>query len=562
MGKINFYFIFAIFIIVFLTMNLKISSQEERMVADLALTNGNVITMDCKIPLAQAIAIKGERILFVGSNFDIRAYIGKQTKIIDLEGKTIIPGLIDSHVHFIGLGERLRSLNFVGTKSIDEIVEIIKKNLNKYKPGEWILGGGWDHEDWEKKEFPTHGEISEVAPDNPVYLTRVDGHAGWANKRAMEIAKITREIKDPAGGKIIRDSYGNPTGVFIDEAQDLITRHIPERSFEWRKESAKVAQQKCLELGLTGVHDAGVSEETIKIYKELADENLLKIRIYAMLGGEKVLEKYLKTGPEIALYNNKLSIRSVKLFIDGALGSKGAALFEPYNDDPGNYGLLMTSEEKLFEITKKAVENGFQVCVHAIGDKGNHITLNVYEKVLKEINGKDCRLRIEHAQVLLLSDIPRFSILKVIPSMQPTHATSDMYWAEKRLGEKRAKGAYAWRSLLRTGARIAAGSDFPVEDPNPLWGFYAAITRQDHNEWPRGGWHPEEKMTREEALRAFTIDAAYASFEEDIKGSLEKGKLADVVVLSKDIMLIPPEEILKTEVIMTIIGGEIVYSRN
>ncbi len=529
--------------------------------ADKAFINGNIYTLDENIPIAEALAVKGEKIIFVGSNERAKEMIGKDTIVFDLKGKTVVPGFIDAHVHFFSYGSSLKELNFVGTKSISEIVEIVKNNLSNFKPGEWITGHGWDHEDWEKKEFPTHREISEITPENPVYFTRVDGHAGWANRKAMEIAGITKETKDPPGGKIIRSEKGEPTGVFIDSAQNLIEKHIPERSRDWKKDAVIRAQEACIKLGLTEVHEAGTSEENIEIYRELIKEGKLKIKIYAMLSGDEHFEKY-KGKPPVIREGGKLTIRAIKLFMDGALGSKGAALFEPYSDDPGNSGLLLMNESKLYQITKFALIGGYQVCVHAIGDKANFMTLNAFEKAIKETGAKDHRLRIEHAQVVRPEDMHRFSELGIIPSMQPTHATSDMYWAEKRLGYERAKGAYAWKSIMKKGAKIAGGSDFPVENPNPLWGFFAAITRYDHTGWPEGGWHPDEKMTREDALRCFTINAAYSAFEEGLKGSLKPGMLADFVVLSKDIMTIPEMEILKTEVLMTVIDGEIVYSKS
>lgn len=546
--------------LMFLLLPLFLFSRIKDEKADLVFLNGNIYTLEESKPLAEAIAIKGEKILKVGSNEEIKETIGSKTLVFDLKGKTVIPGLIDAHVHFSSYGSSLKELNFVGTKSIEEIIEIVKKNLPTFKPGEWITGHGWDHEDWEKKEFPTYKEISEVTPENPVYFTRVDGHAGWANKKAMEIAGITKETQDPPGGRIIRDENGEPTGVFIDTAQDLIEKHIPEKSYEWKKDAILRAQEECLRLGLTEVHEAGSSEENIKIYRDLIKEGKLKIKIYSMLSGEDHFLKY-RGKPPVIREGRKLTIRAVKLFMDGALGSKGASLFEPYSDDPKNHGLLLMDEDKLYRITKSALENGYQVCVHAIGDRANFLALNAFERAIKETGAKDHRLRIEHAQVVRLQDMEKFAKLGVIPSMQPTHATSDMYWAEKRLGPERVKGAYAWKSLMKKGCKIAGGSDFPVENPNPLWGFFAAVTRCDHKGWPESGWHPEEKMTREEALRCFTINAAYSAFEENLKGSLKPGKVADLVVLSRDIMTIPEMEILKTEVLMTVIDGEIVYSK-
>ena len=468
------------------------------------------------------------------------------------------------HLHLISLGNTKKILNLVGTTSKEEIIQIVANKISREGEGKWIFGRGWDQNDWPIKEFPTRWDLDSVSPKNPVVLTRIDGHALWVNTVVLKKAGITKETPDPEGGKIIRDpETGEPTGILIDEAMSLVEKVVPSSTYEERKEMAILASQECSSLGLTTVHDAGVNLETIKIYKELINENKLTVRLYVMLRwpGDAV-NIYLEKGPEIGYGNNYLTIRSIKMFADGALGSRGAALFEPYSDDPTNTGLITFDPDKAFEIMKKALEKGFQVCVHAIGDRANRLVLDLFEKAFKSVpQVKDHRFRIEHAQVLTKEDIPRFAKLRVIPSMQPTHATSDMYWAEDRLGPERVKWAYAWKSLLNTGAKIAGGSDAPVESANPLWGIYAACTRQDHKGWPEGGWHPEQKVSRYEALKMFTIDAAYAGFEEKIKGSIEEGKLADIVVLSKDILSIPAKEILNTRVEMTIVGGKIVYQR-
>lgn len=539
-----------------------VNSQE---VADLVLRNGKIVTMNPAQPEARALAIKGDRIMAVGSDEQVQKLIGRSTRVIDLRGKLVVPGLIESHAHMLSIGQAKLMLDLVGTTSEEEIARMVAARARRAKPGEWILGRGWDQNDWPNKRFPTFESLTKAAPNNPVYLTRIDGHAGWANKRAMELAGITRETKDPHGGRLIRDAEGRPTGVFIDRAQALITRHIPPLSRAQKKRALELAMRECVAVGLTSFHDAGVDRDVIELYKELLREGKLPLRLYVMLAGsdQHLLDEYFARGPEIGLGDHRLTIRAIKLIADGALGSRGAALLEDYADDPGHRGLLMLSEDQIFRIAHLALRHGFQVCTHAIGDRANRIVLNAYERAFRANPGvKDPRFRIEHAQILDEADIPRFARLGVIASMQATHCTSDMPWVHDRIGKARAReGAYVWQKLLKTGARIANGSDAPVESINPLWGIYAAITRQDHQGNPPGGWYPDQRMTRQQALRSFTLDAAYAAFEEDIKGSLEKGKLADMVVLSKDIMTIPAREILKTRVVMTIIGGKIVYQQ-
>jgi predicted amidohydrolase YtcJ len=540
--------------------------------ADTVLLNGIIYTMNPANSHAQAIAIQGDKIRFVGTNEGATRFRGPKTKIIDLGGKTVVPGFIDAHGHFIGLGESLQRLSFVDTRSYAEVVGMVRQKVAESPRGEWVQGRGWDQTRWPVKDFPNHQELSAVSPENPVWLTRVDGHAGLANARAMEIAGITRQTPDPPGGRIVRDEKsGEPTGVFVDNAMSLIGGHIPPLTRDQIKRAALHAIQKCLGDGLTEVHDAGVGSETLEVYKDLIDEHRFDFRIYAMImatgsptnsPAASTLDSYLKTGPLIGYGGNRLTVRSIKIVADGALGSRGAALLDPYHDDPKNIGLMVTPREAIYAWAKKATDGGFQVNTHAIGDRANRTWLDIVESLEKENpRVKELRLRDEHAQILAMNDIPRFALLHVIPSMQPSHCTSDMRWAEQRLGPERIKGAYAWRSLLKTGVRIAAGSDFPVEDPNPLWGFYAAITRQDQSGWPTAGWFAQERLTREEALRAFTFDAAYAAFEENLKGSIEEGKLADLVVLSHDIMKIEPQLILRTEVEKTFLGGRLVYGK-
>ncbi len=534
--------------------------------ADLVLRGGKIVTMNPNQPQAEAIAILGSRIARVGSAREIEALIGPGTRVVELNGRLVVPGFIESHGHLLGLGQSRLILDLRGTRSAEDVAERVARKVSEVRPGEWIIGRGWDQNEWPTREFPTHAVLDRVAPHNPVYLTRVDGHAAWVNQRALELAGITRETVDPPGGRVIRDAQGRPTGVLIDRAMDLVARHIPPRRREENKRALLLAIEECLRSGITSFHDAGASREAIELYQELLREGKLTLRLYVMISGrdEALLREYLSRGPEIGLGEHHLTIRAIKLVADGALGSRGAALLEPYADEPGHMGLLLLSEEEIYRIARQALAAGFQVNTHAIGDRANRIVLNAYERALREFpNAKDHRFRIEHAQILDETDIPRFARLGVIASMQAIHATSDMPWVPARLGEARAReGAYVWRKLLDSGARIANGSDAPVEPVNPLLGFYAAITRQDEQGNPPGGWYPDQRMTREEALRSFTLDAAYAAFEEQLKGSLEPGKLADLIVLSRDILTIPPVEILRTEVDLTIVGGRIVYERS
>ena len=526
------------------------------------LVNGVVYTVNEKQPTAQAVAINDGRIAGVGSNEDIQAGF-KSARIVDLKGRCVYPGFIDAHGHVEGLGALLTNLDLDGTTSVREIQELVAGRLPSLKPGAWLRGRGWDQNKWDEKTFPTHSVLDVVTKDIPVYLRRVDGHALWVNQKVLDLAKISRSTRDPEGGKIVRDKSGNPTGVFIDNAIDLIDSVMPQPSVEERTDAIRKAVEACVKAGLTEVHDMGVDLQGIEIYKNLISRNEFPFRVYVAIGGAgEAWDAYLKSGPETQGYDGRLTVRALKMYADGALGSRGAALIEPYTDDPGNRGLTLTSSEQLKSAAMQALDKGFQVCIHAIGDRGNDIVLNVYTEVLKSNpdKAKDARFRIEHAQVLDPNDIPRFHQLGVIPSMQPTHCTSDMPWAEDRLGPKRVLGAYAWRSLLKTGCIIPAGSDFPVQNPNPLLGFYAAITRQDENGQPEGGWYPEQRMTRDEALKAFTIWAAFASFQEHTKGSIEEGKVADFTVLSGDIMKIEPGRIPDTRVEMTMIGGEVVYT--
>ncbi len=508
-------------------------------------------------PKAEAIAVRGERIAAVGTNATVKVLAGPGTELVDLGGATVVPGLIDSHGHMAGLGSLLTGrLDLVQTKSYDQAIAMVREAAAKAGPGEWILGGRWDQANWGQKDYPTHERLSAASPENPVWLTRVDGHMGLANRKAMELAGITRATPNPPGGEILKGPDGEPNGLFVDNAEDLIAARIRGARAGFA-DMVLAAQEACLKVGLTAVHDAGVSPSEFPAYKGLDGDGRLKLRIYAMVsGGARIPEWFERNPPH---RGRRLTIRACKMFIDGAMGSRGAWLLEPYSDRPGYTGLPVTSPEVLRKVAEAGLRHGYQICTHAIGDRGCREALDAYEAAMKAVPARDPRLRIEHAQNPAVSDIPRFAKLGVIASMQQTHATSDMRWAKDRVGPERVKGAYAWRKFLDAGVRIAGGSDFPVEGENPLWGFYAAVTRQDQDGRPAGGWTPGERMTREEALRSFTLDAAHAAFEEADRGSLEPGKLADFTVFSKDILTVPPREILATRCLRTVIGGETVY---
>jgi len=560
--------------------------------ADVLYVNGRVYTMDVKNSEADAFAVRGGRIVSVGSTEELKKSI-RPKEVVDLQGKTVLPGLIDSHAHLMGLGIAKLTIDLVGASSEAQIAALVAERVMKSEPRQWVRGRGWDQNLWPSKRFPSHLVLDKVSPNNPVLLIRVDGHAAWANQKALDLAGITRQTPDTAGGKIVRDSDGYPTGVFVDNAMNLITRVLPPPTERESEEAIKLAVQECLKYGIVSMHDMGVDWKDIERYKRLIDRDEFPFRVYAAVDGAgETWDRFMgripsefEKEPIVGYGDNRLSVSALKLYIDGALGSRGAALLEPYSDDPGNRGLTVTDEKSLRQSVEEAISHGFQVCTHAIGDRGNNIILGIYETALKQHPGADLRLRVEHVQVLALDDIPRFKQLGVLPCMQPTHCTSDMYWAEARVGASRIRGAYAWRSLLETGVIIPGGSDFPVESPNPLLGIYAAVTRQDRFGRPRnaedvradfqmsaegvrdpqafdGGWFASQKMTRIEAVRAFTSWAAFSGFQESLLGSLEKGKLADFVVLSKDVFKIGAEEILTTVVEKTYVGGREAYVRS
>ncbi len=568
----------SILLLLFLTLALSFcffSCQKAVQPADLVLTNGKIVTVDDALPQAEALAVSGDKIVAVGKSKDIKRYIGEKTQVVDLAGKLAIPGFIDSHGHFTSLGESKMVLDLTKAKNWEEIVAMVAEAVKNAQPGEWILGRGWHQEKWEKRPepnvagLPFHHELSRVSPSNPVLLTHASGHSSLANAKAMELAGITRATKDPAGGEIVRDEKGQPIGAFLETAKSLIRRAMgtaqaqlsPEEREARAIKAIAMASQECLSKGVTSFHDASVPSRTIELYKKLADEGQLLVRIYAMINeSNENLKEKLPTYRLVGYANNHLTVRSIKRLIDGALGAHGAWLLEPYSDLPSSVGLNTYPVESLRETARLAIENDFQLCVHAIGDRGNRETLNIYEEAFAtHPEKKDLRWRIEHAQHIHPEDIPRFGQLGVIASMQGIHCTSDGPWVLKRLGEKRAEeGAYVWQKLMKTGAIICNGTDTPVEDVDPITCFYASVTRRLAD---GSLFYPDQRMTREQALRSYTLNGAYAAFQENILGSLAVGKLADITVLSQDIMTIPEDEIPKTQVVMTMVGGKILYQR-
>jgi predicted amidohydrolase YtcJ len=530
--------------------------------------NGNFITLDPEAPRVEAIAVGEERIIAVGSREEIEKYRGEETEVVNLEGATVVPGLIDAHEHFPRIGKRVQQVFLDETRSAAEALEIVKSELEKIQPGEWLIGQGWHTVSWNGSGYPDQEELSRIAPNNPVFLVGMASHAAWVNAKALEVTGIGKDTPDPPGGKILRrKDTGAPTGILLEKAQDLVASFLPPETRESRKNDIRRSIETALRFGLTGMHDAGSNAETVGIFKELLAEGAFPFRLYVMLDvpdAGAVLDSYLKHPPETGLGDHRLTIRCFKVYADGALGARGAALLEPYSDDAEATGLIRNSEDELDRLIEKAGRAGYQVAVHAIGDRGNRNALNAVERAQKALPGRDLRVRIEHAQILSPSDVARFASLSVIASMQPIHATMDMGFAETRVGPERIKGGYVWQSLLSSGARVAAGSDtpsFPVDYNNPLWGIHAAVMRQDAEGKPEGGWYPNQKVSRMDALKMYTLNPAYAAFEEDIKGSLSPGKLADLTVLSKDILTIPEAEIRDTEVVMTVLGGKVVYRR-
>jgi predicted amidohydrolase YtcJ len=480
--------------------------------------------------------------------------------LMDGQHLTLLPGLIDAHGHVLDLGYETTQIALSGTHSLAEAQARIRAYAKANPDRTWLLGSGWNQVTWKLGRFPVAGELDSAVTDRPVLLWRVDGHAEWLNTRALRACGITKSTADPAGGRIERNADGTPTGILVDKAMDLANKSIPEFSAAERRDALKAALARMSAVGLTSVGDAGDTASDIALFKEFGDQGLLTVRIYAMIRDTGTdFQALSKAGPLLGYANDRLTVRSVKLYADGALGSRGAALLAPYSDQPNQRGLLFNSDVDLERKIETALRVGYQVNIHAIGDAANRQVLDGFERAFKAVGGSMLRNRIEHAQVVALTDIPRFKQLDLIASMQPTHATSDMNMAEDRIGTQRLEGAYAWRRFLDQGTRIAGGSDFPVESPNPFFGLHAAVTRSDHSNLPPGGWHPEQAMTLVEAFRAFTLDAAYAQHQEKTLGSLEPGKWADFILIDRDLFSIPSSEIWKIQVAQTWVAGKRVH---
>jgi len=522
------------------------------------LTNGRIHTMDAAASVVDSLVIRDGRVAFAGPRGDINPDPRETT--LDLGGRTVVPGLVDGHGHLMLLAKARLELDLAPARSEEEIAGLVGAAAARLRPGEWIAGRGWDQTRWPGQRFPARGSLDRAAPGHPVALVRVDGHATWASSAALARADITRATADPPGGRVEKDPRGEPTGLLIDLAQDLIRSLVPPPSEERFDEAVEAVIAECLAKGLTGVHEPGLDLPALASYTRLVGRGRFPLRVFAALSGKKAWGEYRERGAPESIGDGRLTVGAVKLWLDGALGSRGAALHAPYCDDPANTGLVLVPPEEVGRITREATGRGFQVWVHAIGDRANTLVLDAFEKVLAA-GAPRPRLRVEHAQILAPADIPRFARLGVVPSMQPTHCTSDMRWAESRLGPERLEGAYAWRSVLDSGAYIAGGSDFPVEDANPFHGIYAAVTRRPR-EGGDPGWHPRQRMTREEAVRSFTTWNARSVGREADQGSLEPGRRADLVVLSDDVFTCAEEKIAGITPVSTMVDGEIVAGAN
>jgi predicted amidohydrolase YtcJ len=534
--------------------------------ADLLLTNARIYTLNAEKPKVEALAIQNGRVVATGSLQELKTWQGASTRVIDLKGKAVYPGFHEGHGHLKGLGYQIMRLDLAGVTALETVQKRVKEEAVRTAKSDWVLGRGWDQNLWRKKDFPTRQDLDQLAADHPVALTRIDGHALWVNSLALQKAGITRQTPDPVGGRIIRDAKGEATGILVDRAMDLVRAVIPEESPAQSEKAIRAALARSVEYGLTSFHDAGVGAADIAIYEALAANGELPLRLNVMLSGSdsQLIDRFMKSGP---LSQDNLQIRSVKLMADGALGSRGAAMLEPYADQSGYSGLEILTEEQIYQAAKRFAQSGFQTAVHAIGDRTNRSALNAFERVKKELPKADLRFRVEHAQILDAQDIPRFGKLGIIASMQPTHLTSDAPWVPTRIGmERMEEGAYVWQKLRQSKAVLVSGSDTPVESANPLWGIYAAVTRQTQDGQPPKGWSHDQHLSIEEALESYTKNAAFAAFWEKETGTLEAGKRADIVVLDQDLAQIMqekrPQDILKTKVLMTISKGRIVYENN
>ncbi len=531
---------------------------------DRVFTNGNIYTVADRQLHAEAVAVKDARIVFVGSNEDAKKLHG--SKIVDLHGRTVVPGLTDSHCHIFGIGQREMRLNLEGTSSLEDFLAKVKERVDKAGPGKWITGRGWIETFWRPPEFPTHHDLDRIAPNNPVFLTRADGHTSVVNSAALKIAGIDKNTRDPFGGQILRKN-GEPNGILLDNAQDLVAKNIPKPTAAESQEALLRGIDREIKLGWCEIQNAGSHKEDIALIRKAFEAGKVKIRfVNAVYGPGRDAQDFLREGPTIDAFDDHFTQRTIKVLLDGALGSRGAALLKPYSDAPETSGLLREKPEQLRPMFEDALRRGIQVETHAIGDRANRLILDLYEQAFKAVPPderkiRDPRWRIEHAQIVDPADIPRFAKLGVIPSMQPSHAISDLFFAPARLGMNRLAGAYAWKSFIKSGCVVPGGSDAPVERGEPMIEFYAAVARKSIKGESGEGWHPEQAVSREEALKMFTLWPAYAAFQEKDKGSIEVGKLADFTVLSQDIMKIPETEILETQNEMTVIGGEIVYQR-
>jgi len=537
-----------------------LSGEKERAAVEAVYFNGTIHTMDAARPVVEAVSVGSGRIIETGSSRELLARLHPGTRTIDLGGRAVIPGLTDAHAHFLGFAKLANRLDLVGTASLEEILEKVSAKIPSLGKGDWILGRGWDQNDWREARYPDRSALDGIAPDNPVYLVRVCGHAAYVNSAALRLAGISRRTPDPAGGKILKDARGEPTGILLDNAVELVSKCIPPLPRDEKKRLMVAAARKCLAAGLVGVHEMGIAAEDVSVYEELSAAGELPFRITGYLSSDDtMIAPFLEAGPRAGRGGVLFRIVGAKFYADGSLGARSAALIDDYADDPGNRGILMQSPDSLYRMILPWREKGFQIAVHAIGDDAVREVLDVYGRLAAERPAPGPKPRVEHAQVVAAEDIARFAKLGVIPSMQFIHCTSDMSWVEDRLGVGRVAGAYAWRSLIAAGNRIPGGSDFPVESINPFLGIHAAVTRQDLAGRPAGGWRGEQRLTLEEAVGAFTLDAAYAAHVEDEAGSLTPGKFADFIVLSDDIFSMNPAEIPLIRVLATVLGGEVVY---